>query len=87
MDTGEADNDEGGDGASRREAAAAAVGTAGEAVRGATAMLQRLSGAGALPAPAAAALRGARDAAAAQGESWAACGVTPSLSALVTVMA
>jgi hypothetical protein len=58
-------------------------------VKGATAMLQRLAGAGALPAPAAAALRAARDAAVAlpSAGAWAAAGVTPSLSALVAVMA
>jgi hypothetical protein len=56
-------------------------------VKGATAMLQRLSRAGALPATAAAALRAARDAAVAQGDAWEACGVTSSLSALVIIMA
>jgi len=49
-------------------------------VRGATAMLQRLSGAGALPPAAAAALRAAHDSAVAQGELWAGAYTRPLLS-------
>ena len=51
-----------------------------EHVRGATAMLQRLSGAGALPPAAAAALRAAHDSAVAQGELWAGAYTRPLLS-------
>lgn len=64
---------------------AAAVGE----VRGATALLQRLTGVHTLPAAAAASLRAARDAAVDDtgGDRWAANGVAPALTVLAQVMA